>query len=250
MVAERLPKRSRAGGPAEPEPDAVAVASPRPAATVPASRPSSSPTRRRSERPSRSGRDPLHRPDRRHRRRQIDGAGRARAPGRGVLSTDAVVHELYETAEVRDAVVEHFGPEVARRRGDRPPALARAAFATDEQRAWLEGMLWPRVGGAGGAMAPRARARAPAPAGGGRGGAAAVRVWHGPGVRRDDRRRGRRGLRRQRASSRGHAALEQRAARQLSQEEKSGRATYTVVNDGTVEDLEGKLSAILEMLKS
>ena len=57
-------------------------------------------------------------------------------------------------------------------------------------------------------------------------------------------------VRHQRASSRGHLALDERAARQLSQEEKSGLATYTVVNDGSVEDLEGKLSAILEMLKS
>ena len=57
-------------------------------------------------------------------------------------------------------------------------------------------------------------------------------------------------VRQQRASSRGHLALVQRAARQLSQEEKSGLATYTVVNDGSVDDLEDKLSAILEMLKS
>jgi dephospho-CoA kinase len=56
-------------------------------------------------------------------------------------------------------------------------------------------------------------------------------------------------VRHQRASSRGHLALDERAARQLSQEEKSGLATYTIVNDGSLEDLEGKLSAILEMLK-
>ena len=54
--------------------------------------------------------------------------------------------------------------------------------------------------------------------------------------------------RRRRASERGHQALDERAARQLSQQEKSQRATYTVVNDGTVADLERKLSAILEML--
>jgi dephospho-CoA kinase len=51
-----------------------------------------------------------------------------------------------------------------------------------------------------------------------------------------------------RAAARGHEALDERAARQLSQEEKAGRATYVVVNDGTVAELEDKLSAVLEML--
>ena len=57
------------------------------------------------------------------------------------------------------------------------------------------------------------------------------------------------GVRHQRASARAHQALDERAARQLSQQEKSERATYTVVNDGTVADLEYKLSAILDMLR-
>src|SRR5207244_100876 len=33
--------------------------------------------------------------------------------GAATLSTDAVVHELYASDEVRDAVVERWGPEVA-----------------------------------------------------------------------------------------------------------------------------------------
>jgi hypothetical protein len=37
-------------------------------------------------------------------------------------------------------------------------------------------------------------------------------------------------------------------ARQLSQQEKSQLATYTVVNDGSEAELEATLSAILEML--
>jgi dephospho-CoA kinase len=55
-------------------------------------------------------------------------------------------------------------------------------------------------------------------------------------------------VRADRAGARGHAALDERAARQLSQDEKAGRATYTVVNDGSLEELEGKLSAILSNL--
>ena len=45
--------------------------------------------------------------------------------GAATLSTDAVVHELLATDELRDALVERFGPEVRRRR-DRPLADRRA----------------------------------------------------------------------------------------------------------------------------
>jgi dephospho-CoA kinase len=56
-------------------------------------------------------------------------------------------------------------------------------------------------------------------------------------------------LRAQRAGARGHQALAERSSRQLSQEEKSQRATYTVVNDGPPAELEAKLSAILAILE-
>ena len=62
------------------------------------------------------------------------------------LSTDEVVHELYESPEIRDAVAERFGPEVVVARAGGPAALARAAFATEDGRDWLEQLLWPRVG--------------------------------------------------------------------------------------------------------
>ena len=55
-------------------------------------------------------------------------------------------------------------------------------------------------------------------------------------------------IRHQRASGRGHQALDERVARQLTQEEKSQRATYTVVNDGSEAELEAKLSSILDTL--
>ena len=66
--------------------------------------------------------------------------------GAATLSTDAVVHGLYEDPEVREAVVARWGPEMAPGgRVDRSE-VARVAFATDEDRAWLERLLWPRVG--------------------------------------------------------------------------------------------------------
>jgi dephospho-CoA kinase len=55
-------------------------------------------------------------------------------------------------------------------------------------------------------------------------------------------------LRSARADARGHAAVAQRTARQLSQMQKSQRATYTVVNDGTEAELSSKLSVVLDRL--
>jgi dephospho-CoA kinase len=164
------------------------------------------------------------------------------------LSTDKVVHELYESPEIRDAVAERFGDGViSRGRVDRP-ALARAAFATDEGRGWLEQLLWPRVGERVAAFRAQADAATPPPR------AAVVEIPllfesgsdHGfdatIAVIADE------AIRYERAAARGHEALSERAARQLSQQEKSQRATYTVVNDGSERDLLDRLSAILNML--
>jgi dephospho-CoA kinase len=164
------------------------------------------------------------------------------------LSTDRVVHELYESPEIRDAVAARFGPGViAGGRVDRP-ALARAAFATEEGRGWLEQLLWPRVGERIAAFRAEADAVSPPPR------AAVVEIPllfesgsdHGfdatVAVIADE------AIRHERAAARGHEALSERAARQLTQQEKSQRATYTVVNDGSEPDLQDQLSAILDML--
>lgn len=168
--------------------------------------------------------------------------------GAACLSTDAVVHELYETAEVKDAVAAHFGPGVLSQDTVDRAALARAAFGSAEQRAWLEQLLWPRVGERMVAWRREVEGRAPAPR------AAVVEVpllfeseMEGAfdatiAVIADEQ------IRERRASARGHEALDQRAARQLTQTEKSDRATYTVVNDGTEAELEHNLSSILDML--
>ena len=55
-------------------------------------------------------------------------------------------------------------------------------------------------------------------------------------------------LRERRADERGHAAVDERAARQLSQDEKAARATFVVRNDGTIADLERSLSDVLAKL--
>jgi dephospho-CoA kinase len=159
-----------------------------------------------------------------------------------------VVHELYESDEVRDAVVERFGEAVAPQGVIDRPALARLAFASPDERAWLEGLLWPRVGARMADWRERLERASPPPR------AAVVEV---PLLFESGTDRGfdatiaviaEEQLRAERAGARGHEALAERGARQLSQQEKAQRATYVVVNEGTVDDLEAKLSAILEML--
>jgi dephospho-CoA kinase len=159
-----------------------------------------------------------------------------------------VVHELYASPEVRDAVVERWGPDMAPGGTVDRPAVARAAFASPDDRAWLEGLLWPRVGERIAAWREELAQRTPPPRAAvievpllfesGMDGAfdATVAVVADESVRAE------------RAGVRGHAALEERGARQLSQEEKARRADHVVVNDGSLEDLEAKLSAILGKL--
>jgi dephospho-CoA kinase len=63
-----------------------------------------------------------------------------------VLSSDAVVHELYRRPAIRDAVVERVGPEVLGADGevDRA-ALGAVAFRDPELLAFLERLLHPLV---------------------------------------------------------------------------------------------------------
>ena len=170
--------------------------------------------------------------------------------GAATLSTDAVVHELYASDDVRDAVVERFGAGVAPNGTVDRAALAQRAFATPEDRAWLEGMLWPRVGARIAAWRSEQAARDPAPVAmvvevpllfeSGMEGAfdATIAV-----VADED-------VRVQRAAGRGHEAVDERVARQLPQDEKARRADHAVRNDGSVDDLHRNLSAILAMLRA
>jgi dephospho-CoA kinase len=169
--------------------------------------------------------------------------------GASCLSTDRVVHELYESPDVRDAVAERFGPQVLDDHGVNRGELARRAFAQSADRGWLEQLLWPRVGERMLAWRRRLEESADPPR------AAVVEVpllfesgMEGAfdatvAVIADEK------VRQRRAAGRGHEALDERAARQLTQEEKAQRATYVMVNDGSVEDLEAGLSAILDMLR-
>jgi dephospho-CoA kinase len=168
--------------------------------------------------------------------------------GAAVLSSDAVVHELYEGEELRDAVTTRFGAEVAPAGIVDRAAVARHAFASPAERQWLEGTIWPLVGARVAAWLESVRARSPAPA------AAVVEVplLFEAGLERIYDATivviAEEGVRERRAAERGHELLDERAARQLSQREKAERASFVVANDGSVEDLERALSVVLGKL--
>jgi dephospho-CoA kinase len=168
--------------------------------------------------------------------------------GAATLSSDAVVHELYGSDEVRDAVVARFGPEVAPGGVVDRAAVAQRAFATSEDRAWLEGLIWPLVGARIAAWRSDVAVQSPAPpaavievpllfeAGMEAGFDATIAIVVDEQVRAG------------RAAARGHRAVDERTARQLSQQEKAARSTYVVLNDGSLDELRSKLSEVLGML--
>jgi dephospho-CoA kinase len=151
---------------------------------------------------------------------------------------------------VRDAVTARWGPEVAPGGAVDRAAVARHAFAAAEERAWLEGLLWPLVGARVAAWRSEVDAAEPPPraavvetpllfeAGLEGGYDATIAVIADEDVRAE------------RAAARGHHAVDERSARQLSQEEKAARATYVVANSGTVEQLELALAAVLDKLRA
>jgi dephospho-CoA kinase len=128
-------------------------------------------------------------------------------------------------------------------------AVAARAFGDPQERAWLEGELWPRVGARVAAWLQEVADRSPPPA------AAVVEtpllfeagmhavydatiaVVAGEEVRSA------------RTAGRGHVATAERSARQLSQDEKARRATFVVDNSGTEEELVRQLSEILGTLQ-
>ena len=168
--------------------------------------------------------------------------------GAATLSTDAVVHDLLASDELRDVVVARLGEEVAADgRLDRS-LIAERVFGDDEARRWLEGELWPRVGQRVAEWKQEVDALDPPPP------AAVVEVplLFESGmeavfdatiavVADED-------VRAERAGARGHAALAERTGRQLSQEEKSQKADFEVRNEGTLDELSEKLSRVLARL--
>lgn len=169
--------------------------------------------------------------------------------GAMTLSTDAVVHEIYQDPEIAALVAGRWGREVAPGGVVDRARVAAAAFAAPAEREWLEGLIWPRVAARVAAFREQAMAADPPPRAAvvetpllfeaGMDGAydATIAVVADEVVRA------------QRAAERGHASVDERAARQLPQDEKARRATHVVQNSGSVRALEEVLSQVLAKLE-
>ena len=145
-------------------------------------------------------------------------------------------------------LVERWGDEVAPGGAVDRTAIARIVFERAGEREWLQGVLWPRVGERMAEWRAAVDRLDPQP----RAAVVEVPLLFESGMEAvfdktiavvaDE------GLRAERAGGRGHEGLEGRTSAQLSQEEKSQRADFTVRNDGTLSELEEKLSKLLDSL--
>lgn len=165
--------------------------------------------------------------------------------GAATISSDAVVHELLETEPLLSRLTERWGDEVAPGGQVDREKIGSIVFADPGELRWLEGQIHPLVGeriGAWLSSLPEGAA------------VAAVEVpllfesemeavfdTTVAVVTSDE-------VRRERAQARGHALVEEREARQLPQDEKASRAAHVIRNDGSIDDLERELSALVEKL--
>jgi len=166
--------------------------------------------------------------------------------GAATISSDAVVHELLDSEPLLGRLTERWGEDVAPEgRVDRNK-IGEIVFADPDELGWLESQIHPLVGERIGAWLGSLPEEA---------GVAVVEVpllFEGEMapvfdttvavVTADE-------VRRARAEARGHTLVGEREARQLSQAEKAERAEHVIENDGTVEELEQRLSALVAKLR-
>lgn len=166
--------------------------------------------------------------------------------GAATLSSDAIVHELFESEELRDLAVARWGAGVAPDGAVDRRRVGEIVFADRDELRWLEQQLHPRV------AARMERWMAELPEG------TELAVVEVPllfEVGRDEvfdttvTVVAADGVRRGRAEARGHALVDEREALQLSQDEKAARADHVVRNDGSLEDLEAALSDLIAKLR-
>ena len=169
--------------------------------------------------------------------------------GAATLSSDAVVHELLGTDEVRNLLRERWGDRVVEAGAVDRTAIAAIVFEQPDELAWLEGELFPRVGLRTAAWRAELEAREPPPE------IAMVEVPLLFEAGRDaffdatvavvaDE-----ALREERAAVRGHEGVAGREERQLTQAEKAARADFVIQNDGSLAELEGTVGAVLDQLR-
>lgn len=166
--------------------------------------------------------------------------------GAATISSDAVVHELLETEPLLPRLVERWGRKVAPGGHVDRDRIGSIVFADTDELKWLEGQIHPLVGERIGAWLSSlasdidvAVVEVPLLFEAGMEGVFDTTVAV---IAADE-------VRSERARARGHALVDEREARQLAQAEKASRAAHVVQNDGSVDDLERELSALVEKLR-
>lgn len=166
--------------------------------------------------------------------------------GAATLSSDAVVHELLDSEPLVGRLVERWGADVAPGGTVDRARIGEIVFADPEQLTWLERQIHPlvgeRIGGWLAGLPPETEVAV-----------IEVPLLFESGMEKafdttvavvtEDE------LRRERAAARGHALVDEREARQLAQAEKAERAEHIVENHGSLEDLERRLSGLIERLR-
>jgi dephospho-CoA kinase len=167
--------------------------------------------------------------------------------GAATLSTDRVTHELLDDDRVRTALIERWGPEVAPGDGVDRNRVGEIVFSDPDELAFLEGVLHPRVGVHVlewrqnlGAEVEVAVVEVPLLFEAALEGAfdATVAVVAGDEIREA------------RLRERGQPGLEGREGRQLDQAEKERRADHVIRNEGSIEELDSKVSELIDQIKS
>lgn len=166
--------------------------------------------------------------------------------GAATISSDAVVHELLDSEPLLGRLTARWGGEVAPGGRIDRTRIGEIVFADPEQLRWLEAQIHPLVGERIGDWLASLDDDV---------GVAVVEVpllFEGEmapvfdttiAVIASDE------VRRARAEARGHALVGEREARQLAQEEKAARADHVIENEGSIEDLERRLSALIAELE-
>ncbi len=165
--------------------------------------------------------------------------------GAATISSDAVVHELLGTDEVISRLAERWGEDIAPDGEVDRARIGAIVFGDTDELRWLEAVLHPLVG------------QRLAEWGTGLHDDLQVAVVEVPllfetsmedgfdatvAVVADD------ALREERATSRGTDLVLERTERQLPQSEKEARASFVLRNDGSVDDLEREVAALLPKL--
>ncbi|MDX6605644.1 MAG: dephospho-CoA kinase [Solirubrobacterales bacterium] len=167
--------------------------------------------------------------------------------GAATLSTDRVTHDLLDDDQVRSALVERWGPQVAPEGSVDRQKVGEIVFDNREELAWLESVMHPRVG-------------------------THVLEWRqdlGPDVEiavvevpllfeaamedafdatvavvADDE------IRDARLRERGQPGLAGREERQLDQAEKESRADHVIRNDASLEELETAVNELIGQMRA